>query len=334
MASNKFAAFNIYTTAYKHVNNQPISVDVLVPKNLKPGKHPLIVRFHGGFLVSCTALSALLHISNLPNQVTGASLFPMFFASWLLEYAIKHSAIIVCPDYRLLPESSGHDILSDISDFWTWVHHDLQVYLTSSTPTLTDIDVTHILVTGESAGGWCATQSAFSQPAGTIKAVIGAYPQVDVRSDWFEKKFEKPILGQPMFPAELVDQHLSSIIPGRVVSSAFPPERMDLAITIIQQGRFSEFLGKEPILFPIERLSQVESVPPMFAFHGRDDSVIPVEGCEKFVEELRKTHPKTEVKLTIQSGEHGFDGEATIETAWLKEGLDFVTEHWLGPERA
>jgi hypothetical protein len=28
----------------------------------------------------------------------------------------------VAPDYRLLPEVSGKDILEDMDDFWHWVH--------------------------------------------------------------------------------------------------------------------------------------------------------------------------------------------------------------------
>ncbi len=43
--------FNISTTVYKTVNNQDITLDVLIPKNIKPGTHPIAVRWHGGGLV-------------------------------------------------------------------------------------------------------------------------------------------------------------------------------------------------------------------------------------------------------------------------------------------
>ena len=50
----KFYPFQIHSTSYEVVNEHPIGVDVLVPKKLEPGtkKCPLIVRFHGRFLVS------------------------------------------------------------------------------------------------------------------------------------------------------------------------------------------------------------------------------------------------------------------------------------------
>lgn len=47
----KFDKFEIHSTTYKSVNNQPIGVDVLFTKTKKPGRLPVIVRFHGGYLV-------------------------------------------------------------------------------------------------------------------------------------------------------------------------------------------------------------------------------------------------------------------------------------------
>ncbi len=65
----KFSPFHIYSTTYKAVNEHPIGVDILVPKDLKPGKnkYTLMVRFHGGFLVS--NLSSSLTVLPLSMQV-------------------------------------------------------------------------------------------------------------------------------------------------------------------------------------------------------------------------------------------------------------------------
>lgn len=49
--------FDVVTGSYKTIDNQPIGVDVQIPKNVKPGKHPLLVRFHGGGLVRQLSLS-------------------------------------------------------------------------------------------------------------------------------------------------------------------------------------------------------------------------------------------------------------------------------------
>lgn len=48
----KFSKFDILETPYKVVNSQGIKAYVLTPKTITLGKHPIIVEFHGGFLVS------------------------------------------------------------------------------------------------------------------------------------------------------------------------------------------------------------------------------------------------------------------------------------------
>ena len=44
---------NVFSTSYKVINGHAIGVDVQIPKNVRPGKGPLLVRFHGGGLVHC-----------------------------------------------------------------------------------------------------------------------------------------------------------------------------------------------------------------------------------------------------------------------------------------
>ena len=53
-AANRFDSFNVFRTPYKKIGNHGIDVGILVPKDLKPGKHPLVVKFHGGGLVRMT----------------------------------------------------------------------------------------------------------------------------------------------------------------------------------------------------------------------------------------------------------------------------------------
>jgi cephalosporin-C deacetylase-like acetyl esterase len=54
----RFESFHVYRTCYKKIGDHEIEVGILVPKDLKPGKHPLMVKFHGGGLVSN---SSVLH---------------------------------------------------------------------------------------------------------------------------------------------------------------------------------------------------------------------------------------------------------------------------------
>lgn len=233
-------------------------------------------------------------------------------------------------DYRLLPESNGNDILADIADLWKWVREDLQPYLNAvSAESTPEVDFDHILCVGDSAGGYVAVQSALTQPVGSINAVVGLYPQLDVGDDFYNKKFTKNPFGIPMLPNELVDTHVASIAPGAVVSSAILPLRLDLACSIIQNGRLIESLGSDEAVLPVKMVGKVDSMPPLLILHGTEDSAVPVAGSERFVDAFKKKHPSTPVKLSLHSGDHGFDGEASLETEWLKEDVEFITRHWL-----
>lgn len=110
---SRFSNFTILTTPYKTVLGHQIITDILIPSHLTNKSssiptegsplRPVLLRIHGGGLVGAS------------------SLFPDFFAPWHLELASRHSALIVSPNYRLLPESSVEEILSDIDDLWAWV---------------------------------------------------------------------------------------------------------------------------------------------------------------------------------------------------------------------
>lgn len=127
-------AFNIETFAYKVIQGQPILLDLWVPKNLPSGERPVILRFHGGYLV-CGSRDNL--------QLTPPR---------IIQYALDSKSILVSCDYRLLPESSGKDILEDIDDLWSWVHGRLQQTLEVMTNGRNTADLQRVLLAGESAG--------------------------------------------------------------------------------------------------------------------------------------------------------------------------------------
>ncbi|KAB2571388.1 putative carboxylesterase 15 [Lasiodiplodia theobromae] len=165
-----FKGFRIFDVTYKVVDSHPIQTSVLVPKSACKGPRPIIVRFHGGGLVAGTRLHA------------------PWFPSYLLTYATAHSAIIISPDYRLLPEAGGKDILSDISSLWSWLLTSLHAYVVLRDPLNTScgVDLGKILVTGESAGGWLAIQSALMHPS-RIKTILSIFPMADLGDDHFTR---------------------------------------------------------------------------------------------------------------------------------------------------
>lgn len=69
----------------------------------------------------------------------------------------KQGVAVISADYRLLPSSTGHDIVEDIRDLFAYIRNDLNSALarTTEVPKL-KINIDALSVAGASAGGLCA----------------------------------------------------------------------------------------------------------------------------------------------------------------------------------
>ncbi|SPJ81802.1 uncharacterized protein FTOL_09207 [Fusarium torulosum] len=126
--------FNVATFTYKVIQEQPILLDLLVPKNLPPGGRSVLIRFHGGFLV----YGSRDNLQLTPPRI--------------LEYALENNLILVSCDYRLIRESYGMEILEDIQDVWSWVQNSLSEAIDTMTNGRSHADLGRVLLAGESAG--------------------------------------------------------------------------------------------------------------------------------------------------------------------------------------
>lgn len=192
-------------------------------------------------------------------------------------------------------------------------------------------------------GGYLAMQLALSYPS-HICAVIGAYPILDLKSRFYTEAYPKPIIGVPNLSNDIIEKHLAALRDSRfspsIVTAADPPERLRLAFSIFQNGRLFEFLRPgdgdgDPRFFPMDRVKHLAVVgrlelPPLFLFHGKQDSAVPAEGTTKFASLLQGLGHKGDVKVYVQDGDHGFDYNATVETGWLKDGLRMISNAWMG----
>lgn len=227
-------------------------------------------------------------------------------------------------DYRLLPEATGAELYEDVSDAWDWVRNDLQTHL-DSTKQGVKADLDKVLVLGESAGGAIALISALSQPPGFIKAVISTYPFITL-----SPRRTKPIFGTAVLPTSVLQDHLDSIQPGKIITEATPPDRINVAIAIAQQELFPRYYGTDEKHDAWKLLEKASDLPYTFIFHGSEDSAVPVDGSIEWVAAVENRLGQGKVKLHIEQGaEHGFDDETPLEAPWLQEGLKEVTENWL-----
>ncbi|KAJ2989395.1 hypothetical protein NUW58_g3487 [Xylaria curta] len=315
-----FDPFDIYRATYDSAGHS-IGADIIIPRaKSSHSSRPVLVRIHGGFLV------------------TGSSLFPAWFSKWILDFAEAQSAIIISPDYRLLPEAKGVDIIRDMEAFWKWFHSDgPSKHLAGIGRHDITLNKNKLLLLGESAGGYLAIQSVLSGFA-RPNAIVALYPMLDMKADHYTKEYYKPIVGVPNFLHKTIDDFLATLPARKAISQADPPARLDLALASVQTGRFLELLGDEPELFVLERIQAGNFVsksdgrpifPPFFILHGDEDSAVPAEGTRKFLQILDRVDPAARYRAAFRPGDHGFDSQATLEDEWLREGLDWVSSEWL-----
>lgn len=313
--ASAFPAFQVTNTSYKSVQGVPIPTSLLIPKTLQPSRHrhPVIVRWHGGCFI------------------TGHRLLPRWFGRWFLEEALAKQAIVVSPDYRLLPEASGAEILEDVRDFYRWLC--TPGVLAALLPEGVLPDVEHSLVIGESAGGWIAVQSGLLPGArACISAVIARYPMLDLRDRHYagDCKQDPFATSGVEWDRTAVATHVERLTGDEVVTSAIPPARMPLVVDSIRGGTLSKLLGEDSSLYPLEAIQGATGYPPLWVIHGLEDRLVPVEGTKKFVRQLQNVVPTLQVHESYQSGPHGFDNDPSrsAEEDWIQQGIEFIAPFW------
>lgn len=238
--------------------------------------------------------------------------------------------------------------------------------LASLMPTPLEADFDRVMVTGDSAGGWCAVHSVFAVlsqhhsesrrprsetkvPEVRIKAAAIAYGMLDMRAPWWTQPGDKHPFGAPDVPRSVLDAHIAAVKRGelpKVLSNATPPDRGDFPIAALQAGDFERFIGSERRLYPLEVVedwaakgeevgaSTLELLPKWWLYSGKEDSAVPVEGTIKFAEVVKKAQRPEEVLVTICHGEHGFENVERdtegMRAPWCKEGIEFLDRAWLG----
>lgn len=203
---------------------------------------------------------------------------------WILALARRADAILIMPEYRLLPEATGLDVLTDIRSFLAWLLDDGDDGLRPLLPATITPDLGNVLVSGESAGGWLALQSGFCRPE-AIGAVIAHYPMLDLRDAHYTAAGHKDLIAPapPQVDRRLLAEHVAALTGDEVVTSetAFWP-RGALSISMLQQGSFAKFFGDDGALYPMEVLERLgRDPPPTWILLGEADRIVPVEGTRR-----------------------------------------------------
>ncbi|RAL06088.1 uncharacterized protein BO80DRAFT_370477 [Aspergillus ibericus CBS 121593] len=322
LVENRLAGFDLVQANYKTIGDHGIRADFLIPQSNYTGKRPIIIRFHGG------------------GFITGDSLFMEWFPQYLFDIAKEHNAVIVSPNYRLMPEATSLEIFDDVEDFWVWLHSPAVAELLSSHPTPTKLDLSRIITAGESAGGALSLCLALAHPD-EIRAGTASFPNLIETT----AQTEAPRLSglSPDEADRLVDEAIERANRGEIRSSGMVPDRLDLMLAAIETGRniklYERGTEKDPrraLRHPMVRLDESDLKLPRGGLsirHGQDDPIVPPVISQTFVDKARaalKGKPGGDkIALALQPGSHGFEGNTRSDEAWLQENLRVALEAWL-----
>lgn len=265
---NKFDAFNkkdlVYTTVEEHqiwasIFTPRTATDETSPKR-SPTTAPVLVYWHGG------------------GFIVGDRLYEPWWPWWLLEFALAQGAIIIAPDYRLLPEATGADIMDDMHAFWNWFLHSLPEIAESESWDRWP-DAHRVICAGHSAGGTIALHSALQRPDVAVRAVLSLYGPLYYDVPQLRMARPRPILGvmpPPPRQAEGIIRAYVQQTKGTVRTAGDVLEMWGLVACILQQGRLPRLMMARPdrrldALAAIERRNWC---PPIWVVHGDSDSVV------------------------------------------------------------
>lgn len=172
------------------------------------------------------------------------------------------------PDYRLRPEATFAEIVDDIRDFWVWVEDQLPTVLASASPPV-ELDLDNIAVTGESAGGHLAAQSALlTMTRHSLQIVIPMYPALDLTGALEHTKHAIEYR-----PVSILEEYLASS-QQKVLTRTRNGVRMDLACSMMQNDRLVDLTGPNAYLDPLQSLESAGPQPPFLLAHGKTDTSV------------------------------------------------------------
>ncbi|EAT82900.2 hypothetical protein SNOG_09635 [Parastagonospora nodorum SN15] len=158
--------------------------------------------------------------------------------------------------------------------------------------------------------------SALLHRSDGMKAVLAQYPMTDYLR---QEKATEMLSNMPAAPESTIENYHT-------------PARFDLSYALAAYGKYLTYFGEDPKLWPIGLIADAAAMPPTWIIHGEADKVVEIGDSLKFVDQWTKNEVRGEVKLSVLPGmDHGFDDAIKEdEEEWLREGLGWVQEKWLG----
>ncbi|KAK5047196.1 hypothetical protein LTR84_006718 [Exophiala bonariae] len=288
---------------FKTVGDLVLSADVLYPRQKPSSPAPVLIHYHGGFLV-------------FGERYT-------FLPEWLAQASVNRGWIFVTPDYRLIPETTAHDSVEDAVDLYHWVSESLS--------SLIDRELGSVVVAGSSAGGFLALTTSVVVKAKPAVAFL-IYGMLDMINVHYLTKGSN-IFGQPVFDTTETREYLKNIKDKPVLTGyAFPADptqdpRLKIVSTLHIDATFPDYMtgvpglsdkvvqnGVEAIpaehrkLYPLT-FGRLDDLPPVLIVHGQNDTAVPVTLSEVAVQKLQAAGVSVHAEFP-DNAQHGYDAAA------------------------
>jgi acetyl esterase/lipase len=259
---SKFDEFHRTDLVYSTVGTHELRASVLRPKC--PGSTdaliPVMVFWHGG------------------GFITGSRMYEPWWPKWLIQLAQSQGAMIVAPDFRLMPEASPSDVMDDVASFWMWYSRRFPG-ISAAEAWDTRPDLGRTICAGQSSGAVIGIHSALEHQDVQIKAILALYGPIC---------FELPLLNMPMpriiggskplapRQAEAMIRSYITRNKGKIRTSGNPNDDWELVTTVVQQGWLARTAKRnaDSRLDVVAHLKAKLVLPPIWVVQGRDDSIV------------------------------------------------------------
>lgn len=284
------------THVYKKCGSLELSLDVLTPsKTVTPDT--AIIHYHGGFLV-----------------IGNKEIWP---PAWLIDAAKRRNWAYITPNYRLLPEASGDEVLSDALDAAQWVIDNI---------------TRRVIIAGSSAGGYLAVATTAQLISPRPVAVLSVYGMLDFSHPRYLNPGFTP-MHLPTLPQPVLDRIMHQIaetkgqnVTGGYQNAPDPSKdpRMGWILALHQAAAYPQQLtgvagmaqklkdvGLDAVqpehrkFFPLA-FGLTPDFPPTALLHGLADDSVDASQSVNAEQALKKLG--IEVLLeTVEGKGHGFD---------------------------
>ncbi|KAJ0420506.1 Alpha/Beta hydrolase protein [Aspergillus carlsbadensis] len=289
----------VSTHVFKVVDGLSLSIDISKPPNA-PQNGVVLLHFHGGFLV-------------LGEKTT----FP---PHWLINACHARGWTYATPSYRLLPESTGLEILSDTLDAVNWVRQNIS---------------DRVIIAGSSAGGYLALATTAHPSCPRPLALLSVYGMLDPASDRYARPGQALVTRVENLSTTL--QEIDAATKDGQVLDGYPfpatpaTDKRHRWIRALHQGaRYPDVLTRKPglaeqivdkgasvvpeefrPLFPVP-FGFKKEFPPTVLVHGDADVLVGFEQSASAAEKMASIGIDVHLERVPDQG-HGFDAKTFID---------------------